>query len=71
MHHEAIFEGVASVNKPRLPIDLLHQQLLETIGWISSDALELLTCVDRFSDVFDRSGKARIEASIKARFRIS
>lgn len=70
MHHEPIFQGVASVNKPVLPIEELHRQLVETIGWISADAGKVLSCVDRFDDVFSAAGRRDLERTIKHRFNI-
>lgn len=52
VHQEAIFQGVGALNRPRMPIDELHDQLLETIGWISSDAEKLARCLDRFDQVY-------------------
>jgi hypothetical protein len=69
MHAEAIFQGVAALNRPLLSIDILHAQILETIAWIDGDAARILLRLDRFGDVHAR-GRARIEASLKAEFAI-
>lgn len=68
MHHEPIFQGVASVNKPIVPVDELHRQLTETIGWINSDAARLLACLDRFDDVFDPRRRLAIESKLRDEF---
>jgi len=52
VHHEAIFRGVAALNRPVLPIETLHEHLIETIGWISLDAKRIVVRFDRFDDVF-------------------
>jgi hypothetical protein len=70
MHQEAIFEGVKALNKPILPIDTLHDQIVETIGWINLDAQRLIKRFDRFDAVFSPNGKAQIEHGIKAEFNI-
>jgi hypothetical protein len=71
MHHEAIFEGVAALNHPPLPIDVLHAQLLETIGWINPQALRLVFCIDQFPDAHSHVGLANIESAIRSEFNIS
>lgn len=70
MHQEAIFEGVAAINRPSLSVDTLHAQLLETIGWIDPDAAKLATCLDRFSVVHGNMGRSNLEATIKTAFSI-
>jgi hypothetical protein len=70
MHQEAIFQGVAAVNRPVLPIDTLHNQLIETIEWISTDAGRIARCLDRFDDVFNLPGRASLETNIKTEFNI-
>lgn len=56
MHHEAIFEGVKAINRPMLPIDDVHNQLIETIGWISADAEKFVITIDRFNAVYEPQG---------------
>lgn len=70
MHHEAIFQGIAALNHPILPIDVLHTQLLETIGWINPAALRLVSCLDQFPRVHSQVGLADIENAIKGEFNI-
>ncbi len=67
MHHEAIFQGVAAINRPVLAIDILHQQLLETLGWINEDAVELVSIIDHF-DVTFINGRQRIESELRRHF---
>lgn len=69
MHHEAVFQGVAPLNRPVLQVDALHGQLLETLGWINTDAADIAGCVDRFNDVYFH-GKATVEAELRRRFRV-
>lgn len=69
MHQEAVFQGVGAINRPVLPIETLHAQLLETIGWIDVDAATLVACLDRFDDTF-QNGKAPIESELRQRFGI-
>ncbi len=69
MHHEAVFEGVAALNKPILPIAALHAQLLETIEWIDVDAASIVRCLDRFDEIH-RDGKSHIEAKLRRQFGI-
>lgn len=71
MHQEAVFEGVAAINRPVVPIDILHAQLLETIGWIDTDAARLASCLDRFDSVHDTPGRSNLETTIKTAFNIS
>ena len=52
MHHESIYQGVSAVNRPALPLEALHQQLVETIEWIGEDATRFHTCLDRFDGVY-------------------
>lgn len=56
MHHEPIW---ASPNLGRM-----HAEILEAIGWISSDLRESIAWMDRFPDVYG-SGRARVEAGIR------
>lgn len=70
MHHEAIFQGVNALNRPVVPIETLHGQLIETIGWIDADAGALITCLDRFGDVFAAPARTSLESSIKRTFGI-
>jgi hypothetical protein len=70
MHQEAVFDGVRANNRPRLPIEEVHTQLIETLGWIDADAAELVACLDRFDDVFAPAGRTALENDIKARFQI-
>lgn len=67
MHQEAVFQGVAALNRPILPINTLHTQLFETIGWINSDATLLASCLDRFDGTY-RYGKADVETHLRERF---
>lgn len=67
MHQEAVFQGVGAINRPVIPIDILHAQLLETIAWIDVDAATLVACLDHFDDTF-KNGKARIEGELRQRF---
>lgn len=69
MHQEAVFQGAGALNRPVLPIDILHAQLLETIAWIDADAATLVACLDRFDEAF-HSGKANVEAELRQRFNI-
>lgn len=69
MHHEAVFQGVAPLNLPVLQVDALHGQLLETLGWINTDAADIAGCVERFNDVYIH-GKANVEAELRRRFRV-
>lgn len=69
MHQEAVLEGVGALNRPVLPIDTLHAQLLETIAWLDADAANLVICLDHFDDTF-HNGKARIETQLRQRFNI-
>ena len=68
MHQEAIFQGVSALNRPVLPVAELHQQLLETIGWIDSDALKLVQCLDRFDQVHDQEGYQAVKSSVGRAF---
>lgn len=70
MHQEAVFQGVAAVNRPIMPIETLHAQLLETIGWINHDAATLAICMDRFDAIHDVTGRAALERTIKTAFNI-
>lgn len=73
MHHEAIFQGVAVPNHPPKAIDTLHDEILETVGWVNPDAARLLTCLNRFPSTFDPSsptGKLGIQAAIRKEFNI-
>lgn len=70
MHQEAVFEGVAALNRPILPIDILHAQIVETIGWINPDAWKLIAELDRFNEVFSTGGRERIETGLKTQFQI-
>lgn len=67
MHQEAIFQGVAPLNRPVMPIDRLHAQLTETIGWFSLDAARLVSCMDRFDDVYVH-GRATLESRLRQQF---
>lgn len=70
VHHEAIFQGVAALNRPVLPVDEVHRQLVETIGWISKDAERIARRLDHFDDAF-RVGRSAIEQEIKGEFNVS
>lgn len=70
MHQEAIFQGVKALNRPVLPIETLHDQLLETIGWIDADAGTLTSCLDRFDGVFAAPARTSLENAIKTSFHI-
>lgn len=67
MHHEAIFQGVAALNRPVLQIDTLYVHLLETLNWINADAAMLASCVDHFDDAF-HNGRSRVELELLNRF---
>lgn len=69
-HQEAIFEGVKALNRPVLPVDTLHDQIIETIGWINPDARTLVARFDRFDDIFGSDGMGQIEAGLKDEFGI-
>lgn len=66
MHQEAIFQGVAALNRPVLPIEVLHDHLLEVIGWINQDALSMVLCLDRFNALFRQEGRSELEARLKS-----
>ena len=68
MHHEAIFQGVRALNRPVLSVDTLHDQIIETIGWIDAEAGQLASCLDRFGGVFDSQGLASLEQSLRDTF---
>lgn len=68
MHPEAVFQGVAALNKPVLSIIALHEQLLETIGWISLDASRLASCLDRFGTIQDPQTRPSLERTIRTAF---
>ncbi|MCC6793122.1 MAG: hypothetical protein IT336_15650 [Thermomicrobiales bacterium] len=73
MHHEAIFEGISIPNHPAKPINTLHDELLETIGWINPIAARLLACLNRFPTVYDPAspaGRLGIRAAIQSEFNI-
>lgn len=67
MHQEAIFQGVAAVNRPIMPIHVLHAQLLETLGWINEDAATLAACMDHFDETYQR-GLHKVRAALTDRF---
>lgn len=67
MHQEAVFQGVAALNRPVRPLVELHTELLETIGWISLDAANLASCMDRFVEVH-QDGRAQIGSTLRRRF---
>jgi len=69
-HQEAIFQGVNAVNKPVLSLDILHAQLIESIEWMDADASKLVSCLDRFGAVAAPTGRASLENTIKATFKI-
>lgn len=69
MHQEAIFQGVAAVNRPVLSIDVLHTQLLETIGWINEDAATLAACMDHFDDTY-QSGLPEMKDTLVDRLKL-
>jgi len=71
MHHEPIFQGVAVPNMPRISLEVLYLQLIETIGWIDADAAALLSCIDRFPIVSSPNGKQDIQTVIMTTFNIS
>jgi hypothetical protein len=71
MHHEFILLGVAQPDMgspaPIVPIDDVHQQLIETLSWISPQASLALSFVDRFPDVFHNE-QQRIRVRIATHF---
>ncbi len=69
MHQEAVFQGVAALNRPVLPINTLHAQLIETIGWIHTDAAALAACLDHFDETHQH-GKAHIEVQLRQLFNL-
>lgn len=70
VHQEAIFEGVKALNRPVLPVETLHTQIVETIGWIDRNAQKLVTRFDRFDGAFDPSNGIVIENGLKAEFNL-
>jgi len=70
MHQEAIFQGVAALNRPILAIDVLHDQIIEAIGWINTDAQKMALGLDRFGDVYSAPGRADLEAAVRAEFKL-
>jgi hypothetical protein len=60
MHQEAVFDGVNAINRPRLRLDALHRDLIETIWWLDSDAAEFVACLDRYPVVSTPSGRQHI-----------
>lgn len=69
MHQEAIFQGVAALNRPVMAIDILHAELIETIGWINGDAATLAACMDHFEETYQR-GLPKVRAALTDRFRL-
>lgn len=68
VHHETIFDGIVPPNRPRLPVDTLHEQLIETLAWLDEDAANLAICLSRFNDVIDPSAFQRLESIIREHF---
>lgn len=67
MHHEPILNGLRWDNQQRvqiIPINVLHQNILEAIGWISQDTLTTISDLDNFPTIFQQ-GRADIERDIK------
>lgn len=73
MHHEPILYGIPRPNlgnpPPIVSVETIHQQLVETLGWISPEYALSLGFVDRFPDVF-ASERDRIERKVKVHFGI-
>lgn len=70
MHHEAVFQGIAALNRPVLQLRELHGQLIETIGWIDPDAIGIVTCVDRFAYIQSDQGYQTTMSSLRDVFSI-
>lgn len=71
VHQEAIFDGIKANNRPHLPIEDVHALLLETLGWIDADAAAVVSCLDRFDQVFlDPTTRQTLEQRLKAQFQI-
>lgn len=52
MHHEAVFQGVTALNRPRKSVEEIHLELRELVRWISPQADRMLDELDRFPMVF-------------------
>lgn len=73
MHHEPILYGLPRPNlgvpPPVVPVNTIHTQIIETLGWIAPEHVLTLGFVDRFPDVFPNE-RDRIEARLKLHFNI-
>lgn len=65
MHQEAVFDGVHAINRPRLDLDALHLNLIETIGWLDGHAVAIVKSLDRYPDVSTDEGRRRIAARLQ------
>lgn len=70
MHHEKIFDGIVPPNRPRMSLDAVYDDLIETLGWIDEDAAELVDCLSRFRGVYDPAGLQSLESLIRTRYQI-
>ena len=65
---------VSSTDGEPLPerpaIDVLHDQIIEAIGWINTDAQTMALGLDRFGDVYSAPGRADLEAAVRAEFKL-
>lgn len=67
MHHEPIFSGLSRLNAPPVPLEEIHQHIVDMLGWIDPNLSTALRFVDRFPDTF-RSEEERIRAKVKTHF---
>lgn len=71
VHHESIIDGISPPNRPRLPLDAVYKQLIETLEWIDGDAAELTRCLSRFEKVHDALGRSDLERTIRTRYQVA
>lgn len=72
MHHEPIFQGLARPDEmqpglptPMTPLEDIHTQMYEFLGWIHPDLVLSLQAIDRFIDVYN-GGRADVESRLRA-----
>jgi hypothetical protein len=68
MHHEPVFHGVNLQNRGLVPLDILHDEVVEAIGWVSPTAQAGVVATDRFPALW--SGPAAFAATVRSGFGI-
>lgn len=68
MHHEPVWNGVRLPQRGVVALEVLHQEMIEAIGWISPTAQRAVDRLDRFTSVLNN--RVQLQNDLSARLGI-